>query len=85
MKRVNAPFAVCRELIDAICNPACTVSCNDLYAGKLLFCQRPEKLLKNGLSMPVCGPYDGVGIMVDYDCNVFMSLAIARFINADIY
>ena len=52
---------------------------------QLLFRQRLEKLLKDAFPMPICGPYDGVGIMVDDDCNVFMPFAIARFINADIH
>lgn len=81
MERVDATLTFRRELIDAVCDPAGTITGDDLDAGQLLVAQRPVELLEDGFSVTIRDPDDRIGIVIDNHGDVLMPLAVARLVN----
>ena len=82
MEWIDAALTVRRELVDAVCNPAGTITGDDLDAGQLLIAQRPIELLKDGFPVAIRDPDDRVGVMIDNHGDVLMPLAVACLVNS---
>ena len=62
--------------------PPCTITGNEFNTAFLFFCQPFEKSLKNLFSKAFVNPYNRVGIVIDNDSYVLVSLFVRGFINA---
>ena len=82
MEWIDATLTVRRELVDAVCNPAGTITGDDLDAGQLLIAQRPIELLKDGFPVAIRDPDDRVGVVIDNHGDVLMPLAVACLVNS---
>ena len=85
MELINTAHTIRSKLIHAVRDPFGTITCNDLDAGTLLVGQLPVKRFQNCFAMAIRSPYNSVGVMIDYDRDVFMTFLIAGLIDPYIY
>ena len=74
MEWIDTSHTVWRELVYAVRNPACPITCDDLYAGLLLICELGE----HSFSVAISRPHYGVCIVVD----VFIAFAVTGLVDA---
>ena len=84
MNGIDTALTVRRELIDTLRDPAGTVTGDNLYTGQLFIGKSLIELLKDGFSMTVADPYNGVGIVVHNNSDVLVAFTVASLINADV-
>jgi len=60
-----------RRLVDVLCDSTCSVAADNLDAGKLLLTETFVELLQDRFTMAVSHPYNGVGVMVCDNRDVF--------------
>ena len=82
MEWINTSHTVRRELVYAVCYPACSITCDDLYAGLLLICELSIELGEHSFSVAISRPHYGVCIVVDDDCDVFIAFALTGLVDA---
>lgn len=85
MEGIHAAFTVRGEFIHAFGDPFRPVAGNYPDGRKLLWRGLPVKLRQDAFPMALRRPYNGIGVVVDDDCDVLMAFLIAGFVNADIY
>ena len=82
MEWINTSNTVRRELVYAVCYPACSITYDDLYAGLLLICELSIELGEHSFSVAISRPHYGVCIVVDDDCDVFIAFAVTGLVYA---
>ena len=81
---IDTAFAVRSERIDTVRDPSGTVPGHYPDAGELFRCQLAVKLLQHLLAMPLGGPDDCVGIVVDNDSDVLVTLPVTGLVDTDV-
>lgn len=84
MERIHTALTARSEFIDAVSNPSGAVTCDNLDTAELLRGEVLVELLKNTLAVAIRGLDDFIGVMVDDDGDVLMSLTVTGLVDADI-
>ena len=85
VERINTAFAFRGKLVDAVRDPAGSVSGHNLDAGKLFIREAFIKLLKHGFTVPVGDQDNRIGIMIYDNRDVLVAFLIAGLVDADIH
>ena len=84
MELVNAANTVGSEFIDALCDPFCTVTCDNLNACTLFFGELLIEFFKHRFPVTEGNPHHSVRVMIDDDSDVLMPLFVACLIYSDV-
>lgn len=84
MEGIHAALAARSVLLGTFRDPFGSIASGDLDTGKLFRRQEAVELLQHLLAVPVRSPHDGVGIMIDDNSDVLVTLAVAGLINPDV-
>ena len=82
MEWVNSKNCFGTEMMNSTFYPPCTIARNKFNTASLLLCQPFEKFLENLFTKAFVNPYNCVGVVIDNDGYVLVSLFVGCFINA---
>lgn len=85
MECIDTSFAVRCKFIDAVRDPSGPVASDHFDAGKLFVRKLAVELHEHCFPMSFTDPYHSIGIMVDYDGDIFVAFLIAGLIDADLF
>ena len=80
---IKAALGLRNIFVHRLADPPCTIRCNAFDRSTLLFGKLFKELSEYFLAMPVVSPDHAVSVVINDDCDVFMTFAIACLIDTD--